>query len=365
MKIKAAVVYEKGGPFQIKEVELDPPKRDEVLVKVTACGVCHTDEGVRQQQLPTPLPAVLGHEGCGIVEALGPGVTGFKKGDRVGFSYGYCGVCEACRTGQPYGCERNVELNFSGARYDGTTRLHDEGGDLASFFGQSAFATHAVVHVHNLILVPEDVELALVGPLGCGLQTGSGAVLNCLRPEPATSIVVTGCGSVGLSAVMAAKIAGCATIIACDVVDSRLEMAAELGATHTVNSRKVPDVVGEVKKITRTGAHYAVDCTGIGACVRQSLNCTRSLGTCAVVGATADMTINVEEELMGVCRKLVGVVEGYSVPQVYIPKLMEYYRKGLFPFDKFVKYYDFEDINQAFEDAHRGGVIKAILKMDN
>jgi aryl-alcohol dehydrogenase len=365
MKIKAAVVFEKGGPFQIKEVELDPPKTNEVLVKVTACGVCHTDDGVRQQKLPTPLPAVLGHEGCGVVEAAGPGVTAFKKGDRVGFSYGYCGVCEACRTGQPYGCERNVELNFSGVHFDGTTRLHYEGRDLAAFFGQSAFATHAVVHVHNLIPVPDDMDLALVGPLGCGLQTGSGAVLNCLKPGPATSIVVTGCGSVGLSAVMASKIAGCTTIIACDVVDSRLEMAKALGATHTVNSRSVGSVVDEVKKITRIGAHYAVDCTGIGACVRQSLGCTRSLGTCVIVGATAELTINVEEELMGVCKKLVGVVEGYSVPQVYIPKLMEYYQKGLFPFDKLVTYYDFEDINQAFEDTHKGDVIKAILKMEN
>ena len=364
MKIKAAVVYEKNGPFKITELELDEPKTNEVLVKVTACGVCHTDDGARCQELPVTLPAVLGHEGCGVIEAVGPGVTGFKKGDRVGFSYGYCGVCEACRTGQPYGCERNVELNFFGRQFDGTTRLHDGERAINTFFGQGAFATHAVVHVHNLIPVPDDMELALVGPLGCGLQTGSGAVLNCLKPDPATSIIVTGCGSVGLSAIMAAKIAGCSTIIACDVVGSRLETARELGATHTINSKKVDSVVEEVKKITRVGTHYAVDCTGVGACVRQSLNCTRSLGTCVIVGATQELTINVEEELMGVCKKLVGVVEGYSVPQVYIPRLIEYYQKGQFPFDKLITYYDFEDINQAFEDTHKGNVIKAILKMN-
>ena len=221
------------------------------------------------------------------------------------------------------------------------------------------------MHVNNLIPVPDEIELALVGPLGCGLQTGSGAVLNCLRPSPASSIIVTGCGSVGLSAIMAAKIAGCSTIIACDVVDSRLEMAKDLGATDTINSKKVESVIEEVKKITGSGTHYAVDCTGIGACVRQSLMCTRSLGTCVVVGATKEMTINVEEELMGICRKLIGVVEGYSVPQVYIPQLLEYYKKGLFPFDKLITYYDFEDINQAFEDTHKGDVIKAILKMDS
>ncbi len=169
MKIKAAVVHEKNGPFKITELELDEPKTNEVLVKVTACGVCHTDEGARCQELPVTLPAVLGHEGCGVIEAVGPGVTGFKKGDRVGFSYGYCGVCEACRTGQPYGCERNVELNFFGRQFDGTTRLHDGERAINTFFGQGAFATHAVVHVHNLVPVPDDMELALVGPLGCGL----------------------------------------------------------------------------------------------------------------------------------------------------------------------------------------------------
>ena len=364
MKIKAAVVFETGQPFEIKEVELDAPKTNEVLVRVTACGVCHTDEGARQQALPVPLPAVLGHEGCGVIEQVGPGVTGFKKGDRVGFSYGYCGTCEACRTGHPYACERNVEMNFGGANFDGTKRLHLDGADISTFFGQGAFATHSIVHVNNLVPVPDEIELALVGPLGCGLQTGSGAVLNCLRPEPASSIIVTGCGSVGLSAVMAAKIAGCSTIIACDVVDSRLEMAKELGATDTINSKKVDSVIEEVQKITGNGTNYAVDCTGIGACVRQSLMCTRSLGTCVIVGATKEMTINVEEELMGVCRKLIGVVEGYSVPQVYIPKLLEYYRKGMFPFDKLITYYDFEDINQAFEDTHKGEVIKAILKME-
>ena len=365
MKIKAAVVFEKGQPFQIKELELDAPKTNEVLIKVTACGVCHTDEGARQQALPVPLPAVLGHEGCGIVEALGPGVQGFKKGDRVGFSFGYCGTCEACRTGQPYGCERNVELNFSGRNFDGTTRLNYNGEDISTFFGQSAFATHAVVQVNSLIHIPDDIDLDMVGPLGCGLQTGAGAVLNYLRPEPAASIIITGCGAVGLSAIMAAKIAGCTTIIACDIIDSRLRMARELGATHTINSKKVESVIEAVKKITRIGTHYAIDCTGIGACVRQSLNCTRSLGTCVIVGATAELTINVEEELMGVCKKLVGVVEGYSVPQVFIPKLLEYYKNGQFPFDKLITYYDFNDINQAFEDTHKGTVIKAILKMEN
>ncbi len=365
MKIEAAVVSHKGQPFQIKEVELNAAKMSEVLVKVAACGVCHTDEVARLQIIPVPLPAVFGHEGCGVIEDVGPGVTGFKKGDRVGFSYGYCGTCEACRTGHPYGCEENRRLNFSGTQLDGTKRLHDNGQEVSSFFGQGAFATYAVVHVNNLIHVPDDIDLAMVAPMGCGIQTGAGAVLNYLKPDPASSIIITGCGPVGLSAVMASKIAGCTTIIACDVIDSRLEMALELGATHTINSKKVASVVDEAKKITRIGTNYAIDCTGIGACVRQSLNCTRSLGTCVVLGATQEMTIHVENELMGTGKKLVGIVEGCSIPQIFIPQLLTYFKKGMFPFDKLITYYNFKDIAQAFEDTHKGKVIKAVLKMEN
>ena len=364
MKTRAAVVFEKGRPFEIVELELDPPKNNEVLIKVAGCGVCHTDEVAREQIIPVPLPAVLGHEGCGVVEAVGPGVTDFKEGDRVGFSYSYCGVCEACRSGHTYGCEENRRLNFSGIHFDGTRRLHIGGREVSAFFGQGAFAEHAVVHVNNLIKVPAGIELSLVGPLGCGLQTGAGAVLNYLKPDPASSILITGCGPVGLSAIMAAKIAGCLTIIACDVIDSRLEMARTLGATHVINSKKVDSVVDEVKRLTRIGTNYAIDCTGIGACVRQSLNCVRSLGTCVVLGATQELTIHVENELMGQGKKLVGLVEGCSVPQIFIPKLLEYYKAGMFPFDKLITYYDFHDIARAFEDTRKGDVIKAVLRME-
>ena len=363
MKIEAAVVFEKGQPFQLRALELKAPEAGEALVRIAACGVCHTDEVARQQIIPVPLPAVFGHEGCGVVEDVGPGVTSFKKGDRVGFSYGWCGTCEACRTGRPYGCEENRRLNFSGTQFDGTKRLSSDGREISSFFGQGAFATYAVVHVNNLIPVPECVPLELAAPLGCGIQTGAGAVLNYLKPGPDSSIIITGCGPVGLSAVMAARIAGCTTVIACDVIDSRLELARELGATHTINSRSVDSVVDAVKKLTRIGTDYAVDCTGIGACVRQSLNCTRSLGVCVVLGATESLTIHVENELMGVGKTLVGLVEGCSVPQVFIPKLLDYYKKGMFPFDKLITFYDFKDIEQAFEDTHHGKVIKAVLRM--
>ena len=363
MNIQAAIIEKAGQDFRIVDMELDPPKRDEVLVKVAACGVCHTDEVARNQDAPVPMPIVLGHEGCGVIEAVGPGVTDFAPGDRVLFSFSYCGECEACRTGHPYACSENVRLNFFGAQFDNTLRRRYGGKQIASFFGQGAFATHAVVHRNNLVRAPEDVPLELMAPLGCGIQTGAGAVLNKLRPEPGSSILISGCGAVGLSAVMAAKLAGCSTIIAVDVVPARLELALELGATHTIHARE-QNVVEACQAITGPGVHYAIDATGIGECVRTSLNCTRIMGTCAVVGATKEMTINVERELMGVCKTLTSVVEGCCIPQLFIPKLLDFYRSGRFPFDRLIRRYPFAEINQAFEDTKKGRAIKAVLVMD-
>ena len=364
MKIEAAVIYEKGQEFQIRELELDPPGYNEVLIKVAACGVCHTDEVARQQIIPVPLPAVFGHEGCGVVEELGPGVADFKKGDRVGFSYAYCGKCEACREGRPYGCEMFRTLNFGGVYSGGTKRLHDKDQDVSVFFGQSAFASHAVVNVNNLIKVPDGADLNMVGPLGCGVQTGAGAILNYLKPGPASSIIVTGCGTVGYGAIMGAKIAGYTTIIACSRTPWKLELAKELGATHTINSKDTASVPDEVRKIVPLGTNHAIDCTGSGGSVRQSLNCTRSLGVCVVLGATEELTIHVESELMGAGKTLIGIVEGCSVPQIFIPKLLEYNQKGMFPFDRFITYYKFKDIEQAFGDMSAGKITKAVLVMD-
>ena len=364
MKIQAAIIEKAGEDFRIVDMELDGPAYGEVLVRVAACGVCHTDEVARQQIIPVPLPAVFGHEGAGVIEALGPGVTDLKVGDRVCFSFGYCGVCEACRTGRPYGCRENRRLNFSGQQFDGTKRLRYGSAPVSSFFGQGAFATHAVVHRNNLIPVAEDLPLELVAPMGCGIQTGAGAVLNYLKPEPDSSILISGCGPVGLCSVMAARIAGCTTIIACDIVGSRLDMAKELGATHCVNAGTT-DVVEFVRALTDgQGVHCSIDATGIGPCVRTSLVATRALGVCAVVGATQELTIHVENELMGQAKTLGGVVEGCCIPQLFIPKLIDYYRAGRFPFDKLIRYYSFSDINKAFADTKSGRVIKAVLVME-
>ncbi len=365
MEIRAALIERPGEAFHMETLELEGPKAGEVLVKIAACGVCHTDDVARRQIIPVPLPAVFGHEGCGTVLETGPGVTDFRPGDRVLFSFGYCGKCPNCRSGHPYACLENRRLNFSGAHFDGTRRLRFRGEPVSAFFGQGAFAEYAVVHTNNLVPAPEDLPLELLAPLGCGVQTGAGAVLNYLRPRAGSSILVTGCGAVGLCAVMAAAIAGCTEIIACDVVPARLELAKELGATHILNGKEVGDVPEAVRSLTGGfGADCAVDCTGVGSCVRASLVSTRPLGVCAVVGATQELTIHVENDLMGAARTLGGVVEGCCVPQLFIPQLLEYYRQGRFPFDRLIRYYPFGEINRAFADTGAGRVVKAVLTMD-
>lgn len=207
------------------------------------------------------------------------------------------------------------------------------------------------------------MDLALLGPLGCGIQTGAGTVLNRLKPEFGSSIVIYGAGAVGLSVVMAAKIIGCQHIIAVDVHDSRLELAKALGATHVLSGKDV-DVVTEIKKITDGGSHYAIETTGVPLVVKQSLNALRPLGTVAIVGITPEMSIDVHNDLMAEGKSMIGVIEGDSIPRVFIPQLIAYYKAGQFPFDKLVKFYDFEDINQAFADSASGVTIKPVLRID-
>ncbi|SDJ86373.1 NAD(P)-dependent alcohol dehydrogenase [Sediminibacillus albus] len=364
MKVKAAVIHDKGEEFQIEEVELGEPNDNEVLVKIVAAGVCHTDAVARDQEVPVPLPAVLGHEGAGIVEKVGSNVQTVEKGDHVVLSFSSCGHCENCLSGHPAYCLSFNDLNFGGKMNDNTNRIEQDGKKVSSFFGQSSFGTFAVANQRNVVKVDKDVDLALLGPLGCGIQTGSGTVLNKLQPKFGETIAVFGCGAVGLSAVMAANIIGCSKIIAIDVHQSRLQMAKELGATDVLNGKEV-DVVEEIRRITGGGTNYAVETTSVPALARQSVQALKPLGTSAVVGVTQETEFNVFEDIMALGKGLVGAIEGNSIPQLFIPKLIEYYKKGLFPFDKLVKFYSLKDINQAFEDSKQGTTVKPIVKMDN
>src|ERR671916_1522434 len=367
MKATAAVVWEKERPFSMEEVEVEEPRAGEVLVRIVGVGGCHTDRIVRDQWYPVPLPAVLGHEGSGVVERVGPGVEKVGPGDPVVLSFDHCGHCANCLSGKPAYCATFFERNFGGGRMDGSTALGKDGRTVHShFFGQSSFATYALASQNSVVKVPEDAPLESLGPLGCGVQTGAGAVLNSLRPEPGSSIAVFGTGAVGMSAIMAAVAAGCTTIIGIDVRSNRLDLCErELGATHTINSAQ-RDAVEEIGGITGSGVAYSLDTTGVPQVFRQAVESLAPLGMCGIVGAPpigteAALDMN---NIMIPGRTIRGIIEGDSVPDVFIPQLVDLQQQGRFPFDRLVKFYDLDEINRAAKEAEEGSTLKPVLRVE-
>lgn len=366
MKIKAAVVNKAGEDYQLENLELAEMQPDEVLVKMVASGMCMSDETIRKGGTSVAFPVVPGHEGAGIVEKVGSAVKAFKPGDQVVMSYAYCGICPSCRTGRPAVCDDWMKLNFLGVRDDGSHTFHKEDGSpVKNLYGHSSFTTHSLVHESNLTKVDQDVDLRLIGPLGCGFLTGSGTVINGLKPTSGSSIAVFGTGAVGLAAMMAAKIEGCSTIIAVDIHDSRLELAKSLGATHVINSKDV-DPIEKVKEITNgIGVNYSVDTTGVAPVIKTALTVLAKGGVIAPVAISRNtIEINPTAELIMASKSIIGVVMGDGIPQLSIPQLVKFYKEGRFPFDQLVKFYKFEDINQAAKDSVSGAVIKPILIMD-
>jgi aryl-alcohol dehydrogenase len=364
MKIQAAVVRETGKPFSIEPVELDAPRPHEILVRVVATGICHTDLVFKEGAVPYPLPAVLGHEGAGVVVRAGDQVTKVQAGDHVVLSFGSCGHCVNCLRQLPGYCSTFRACNLSGTRADGSCTHQDGALQMhGSFFSQSSFGTHALATERNVVKVSPGDPLELLGPLGCGIQTGAGAVLNSLAPEAGTSIAVFGCGAVGLSAIMAAKVSGCAIIIAVDVNEERLALARELGATHALNSKNV-NVVDEVRKLTGGGTRYAVEATGHPEVMKTASEVPAAGGTVVLLGVLpmdAKFVFDRPTLMRGLTIKY--VIEGDSNPDVFIPRLIDLHARGLFPFDKMIKSYEFERINEAVSDMKSGSTIKAVLRM--
>jgi aryl-alcohol dehydrogenase len=355
----AAVLRAPGGPLSVEEVTVEQPRPDEVLVRIVGSGICHTDLGVVATADPEQLPLILGHEGSGVIEMVGDRVTDLASGDHVVLSFAYCGECTNCKSGLQRHCWSFMALNFGGGRADGTTayRAGDEGLH-GHFFGQSSWSQYVITSPRNVVKVGPSLPLELLGPLGCGIQTGAGAVLNTLNPQPGSSLAVFAAGSVGLAA---AKAAGCADIIAVDLNPDRRALALELGATHALDPA-AQDVVEEIKKITKGGAQYSVDCLGLQAVVRQALECLASPGVCASVGFQGvdnEITFNQGHLLFG--RTLIGVIEGDADPHVFIPHMLDLYRAGRFPFDRLVKAYPIAKINDAIDAAHHGHVVKAVV----
>ena len=363
MKVQAAVTREKGK-LAIETVELAEPKAGEVLVKLVASGICHTDTAVIEQYLPVSFPIVAGHEGVGIVEKVGPGVLSLAVGDRVVLTFPSCGACEHCEDSHPYSCDDNFNMLFGGKFRDGSTRMTtDDGKDVGTMFMQSSFSTYAIATEDNAIKVDVDVdELKKLCSLGCGVQTGAGAVLNRMKPRPGSSIAIFGCGAVGLAAIMAAKIAGCSTIIAIHGSKGR-EEALSFGATHTINGRK-EDTVAAVKEITGgKGVNYALESSGQPPLAVTMLQCMAKEGLAVTVSVTAgaEVPIMLEPLIMNPSVSFAGCVEGHSNPKVFIPELVKFYKEGKLPVDKMNKYYKFEEIAKAIEESHTGGVLKPII----
>ena len=363
---RAAILREEGSPLSLEDVELAELADDEVLVRVTGVGVCHTDISAANGMVPLPLPALLGHEGAGVVEAVGPRVTTLAPGDHVVLSFDFCGECETCTKKTPAYCDLFAPLNYFGERLDGSVTMHAGDEEIrGNWFGQSSFASLAIANVRNAVKVPQDLPLHLLGPLGCGLQTGAGSVMNVLRASAGDSLAVFGMGAVGLAAVMAGKAVGCDPIIAIDINPERLEIARTLGATHTFNPTKTKDLVGDVMNVVPNGVDCSLDAVGSNLVIRQALEILRSPGHCATVGFQGlehEITIDQGHLLLG--RRLSGVIEGDADPRSFIPALIELYREGKFPFDRLVKTFPFNQINEAIAASQRGDVIKPVVVFD-
>ena len=365
MHTRAAVVRERGGPFLLEDVELVEPRDDEVVVRIASAGICHTDLGARAGYVPMPLPAVLGHEGAGIVEAVGAAVTRVRAGDHVVLSWTWCGACPACRAGDLTRCEAFFPINIAnGSRPDGSPTIRDAAGDVINghWFAQSSFAELALAPQRSVVKVRDDVPLDILGPLGCGILTGAGAVMNTLTPRPGSSIAIFGAGMVGMSAMLAALVCGCTTVIVVDLVQGRLDKALELGATHVVNAAH-EDPVAAIRAITGGGPEFTLECVGSPAVLRQAVDVLPRRGVCGLLGVTAPGTpVTLDMDLLMNARTVKGIIEGDAVPDLFIPRLLDLFVQGRFPYDRLIEHFPFDAINDAIAAMEQGRVIKPVLR---
>jgi aryl-alcohol dehydrogenase len=361
----AAVLRARGAPYALEQVDLAEPGAGQIRIRIHACGICFTDVGVQNYEQGLPLPQVLGHEGAGVVEAIGPGVTSVAPGDHVVLSYASCGHCPSCADAAPQYCQQFMLLNYAGALPDGRAPMQAADGPVAgAFFGQSSFATHAIAYERNTVKVAADLALAMLAPFGCGMQTGAGTVYNSLAPAAGQSLAVFGTGSVGLAALMAAADIGCAPLIAVDRNADRLALAAELGATHTILADG-RDLMLALREIVPAGIDHIVDTTGVGPVIRAGVEALASRGQLAMLAVTppgTEITINPNMLLGG--RALRGAVEGDADPQRFIPWLIARHLAGRFPHDRLITTYPFARINEAVADMKAGKVVKPVLIMD-
>lgn len=368
MKISAAVSRGEGAAPVIEELEQEEPRVGELRVRLVATGICHTDLHEHPGR-HSPQPIVLGHEGAGVVEKLGEGVRGFDVGDHVILSGNSCGRCPSCLNNRPTYCDLAMPLCFGGKRLDGSTALSTNGSPVHShFFGQSSFASHAVVPERTAVKMDKDLPLEKLGPLGCGVITGAGGVIEALKVGFGDTIAVFGVGGVGLSAVMAARLVGARRIVAVDLVPERLELARELGATDAILASE-DGVPGKIRAVTGRGVDFTFNTTTVPDVHSWALEALAMNGTAGFVaaprpdGSGQPWAPQMFAMLAG-GRQLRGILGGDAHPGLFIPKLVEFWRQGKFPFDRMLTFYPFAEINRAFEDAHSGQAIKPVLLME-
>jgi S-(hydroxymethyl)glutathione dehydrogenase/alcohol dehydrogenase len=365
MKARAAVLFEVGKRLEIREVDVERPRAGEVLIKMAAGGVCHSDLHVMTGHLAAALPAILGHEGAGVVADVGPGVTSVKAGDHVIPLWRVsCGQCEHCSDGRPALCAAGTQIRMTGRLLDGTTRFRLDGGEIKHFAGVSSFAEYSVVPEAAVLKIPDDLPLDRAALLGCAVITGVGAAIHCARVRPGSSVVVFGTGGVGLNVVQGARLAGAEKIIAVDLLDRKLDFARRFGATHTVNGSG-GDPVAQVRALTGgRGVDYAFEVVGTTKTMRQAWDCLAKRGMAVVVGVTP-MTTEVAVPVMSLVfeeRVLTGSVYGSSRPRLDIPTLIELYRSGRLLLDELLtRTYPFAEINEAYAALERGDVARSVV----
>jgi aryl-alcohol dehydrogenase len=355
VQVTAALVPEKGAPFRLESLELVDPGPDELIVRVIASGVCQTDVHGRDDYFGIPFPCVFGHEGAGIVERTGECVTRVAPGDRVLMVSPSCGACSACSRGLPGYCSSARRIKFSGRLRDGRVPLSQNGVPVhGAFFQQSSFATHALATEGNVVKVPDQLPLEQAAAFACGVNTGAGAVLNALRPEPGSSLAIFGAGAVGLAAVMAARIAGCSTIVALDLHENRLALARELGATHILHaSEPLPMAVD-----------FSIEAAGHPGALRQAVDCLAPLGVCCLVGsARKGVEAAIEMAHLQHGRTLRGCIQGDADPGEFFPRLFDHWRQGDLPVEHLVSFYELRDVNRAVADAQSGRAVKPVLRI--
>ncbi len=361
---KAAVLSAPRASFKVQDVDLADLRANEVLVRMVATGLCHTDLSVWAGGVPFPLPGVLGHEGAGVVEQIGKGVTGVKAGDKVVLSFASCGDCGACHGGHPAYCSTWLQRNlFNGAREDGSPTITSRGKPIGGhFFAQSSFANHGIAEQRNVVVVNPDADLVQLAPLGCGVMTGFGSVWYALDLKPGARMGVFGTGAVGMAALIAAKLRKPEVLIAVDVVPERLKVALDLGATHAVNA-KTDDVVERIREITRgAGLTAALDTTGVAAVARSAIDALGARGhlvTCAAPPPGTEIPVDFQGILTG--KMVSGVTMGDATPQVLIPQLAELVMQGQLPLQRLTKQYRLDQLDQAAHDMHAGITVKPVI----